>query len=294
MPLRHDPRRGAILMLGAGAVFALMSALVKELAPRHHFLELMFFRTALAMPVIWLIVWRSGARAPWRTKRPWGHGLRAMTGSLGMGLSFYALMLLPLAEHTALTHTTPLFITLLSIPFLGERVGLWRGGAVALGFAGILVVALGAGAFAGGALATAGIVAAVAHGVASAVTTLLVRTLSATESSATIVLWQSALMSLITACALPFVWTTPSGTDWLFLVAIGLCGACGQWLMTEAWASAEVSSVAPFSFASILWATLFGILLFGDWPGLATLAGAALIVAGGIAILRGEFRGRHK
>jgi drug/metabolite transporter (DMT)-like permease len=76
------------------------------------------------MPVIWLIVWRSGARAPWRTKRLGGHALRAATGSVGMGLSFCALMLLPLAEHTALTHTTPLFITLLLIPSLGELPGL--------------------------------------------------------------------------------------------------------------------------------------------------------------------------
>jgi drug/metabolite transporter (DMT)-like permease len=112
---------------------------------------------------------------------------------------------LPLAEQTALTFTTPLFVTLLAIPFLGERVGPWRLGAVVVGFLGILVIALGKGAFAGSVDRWVLIGMAVAVGMVSspAATTLLVRSLSGTERSTTIVLWQSLLMTGLTALVCP-------------------------------------------------------------------------------------------
>ena len=192
MPLRHDMRRGVLLMLAACALFTLMSAVIKLLGDRIPVVEIMFFRSALAVPVVLLVVARTrrgvGFVAALRTKRFPAHFLRACTGTSAQACSFYALMLLPLAEQQALTNTTPLFVTLLSIPFLGEKVGIHRGGAVLLGFAGILVIALGQGAFSGTLDATAqlGMAVALAHGVFSAGTTMLVRNLSATEASTTI------------------------------------------------------------------------------------------------------------
>ncbi len=295
MPLRHDIRRGVVLMLGACALFTLMNVLVKALGDRIPFTEQMFFRSVLAMPVVLLLVLRQargpGAfRAALRTKRLPGHLARAATGTLAMGSSFYALTLLPLAEHSALTTTQPIFATLLSIPFLGEKVGIHRASAVIVGFLGILVIAIGQGAFQAelGAAARIGLIAALAHGVFSAVTTLLVRSLSATESSATIVLWQSILMTAITALALPFFWVTPSWHDLMLLIGIGLIGGVAQVLLTEAWASAQVSALAPYVYSSLLWAVLFGLVFFGTVPGLATLVGAALIVAASLYILRRE------
>jgi drug/metabolite transporter (DMT)-like permease len=294
MPLRHDMRRGVLFMLGACALFTLTNALVKALGNRIPFPEQMFFRSALAMPVVLVIVLRvtrgRDIAGVLRTKRFPGHLLRACTGTTAMGFSFYALTVLPLAEHTALTNTTPLFATLLAIPFLGERVGLHRSAAVLIGFLGILVVALGQGAFTGD-MASAGrwgLAAAVLQGVASAVTTMLVRGLSATESSTTIVMWQSLLMTCITATALPFLWVTPSAHDLMLLVVIGLLGGVAQVMLTEAWASAQVSALAPYSYSSLVWAILFGWVAFGDMPGLLTLAGAALIVAASLYILHRE------
>jgi drug/metabolite transporter (DMT)-like permease len=287
-------RRGVLFMLGACALFTLTNALVKALGNRIPFPEQMFFRSALAMPVVLVIVLRvtrgRDIAGVLRTKRFPGHLLRACTGTTAMGFSFYALTVLPLAEHTALTNTTPLFATLLAIPFLGERVGLHRSAAVLIGFLGILVVALGQGAFTGD-MASAGrwgLAAAVLQGVASAVTTMLVRGLSATESSTTIVMWQSLLMTCITATALPFLWVTPSAHDLMLLVVIGLLGGVAQVMLTEAWASAQVSALAPYSYSSLVWAILFGWVAFGDMPGLLTLAGAALIVAASLYILHRE------
>jgi len=205
--MRHDMRRGAILMLSATALFTLMAAGVKLLSDRIPFTEIMFFRCVLAMPVVAVIVFRTGEWGLLRTRRPFGHLARAMTGTMAMGSSFYALALLPLPEHTALSYTTPLFVTLLAIFFLGERPGIHRWAAVILGFAGIMVIAIGQGAFAGGLMAASalGVFFAVNQGLFSGLTTMLVRSLSATEKSTTIVMWQSILMTIFTGLTLPFV-----------------------------------------------------------------------------------------
>lgn len=299
-PLRHDIRRGVLLMLSACAIFTLMSALIKALGSRIPIVEIMFFRSALAVPVVLLVVARTrrgvGFLEALRTRRFPGHFLRACTGTSAQACSFYALLLLPLAEHQALTNTTPLFIALLSIPFLGEKVGIHRGGAVLLGFAGILVIALGQGAFSGTVDETArlGIAVAVAHGVFSAGTTMLVRSLSATEASTTITLWQSVLMTAFAAVLLPFFWVTPTWQELGLLITIGVLGGIAQILLTEAWASAQVSALAPYSYSSLLWAILFGWIAFGDVPGLLTIAGAALIVVASLYILHRELKAMRK
>jgi len=299
MPLRHDVRRGALMMLGATALFAMMSALVKALGDRIPFPELMFFRNLLALPVVAAIALRR--RATLRTRRLGGHVARAMTGIAAMGCSFFALTVLPLAEQTALTYSTPLFVIILSIPFLGERPGPHRWGAVLVGFLGILVIAVGQGAFTGGAAPPPGVteqmvwlgfLAAAIHGLFSGLTTLLVRQLSATESSATIVLWQSLLMTGMTLLLLPFVWVTPLAAEWPLLLLIGLLGGLAQVLLTEAYASAQVSSLGPYSYTALIWAILLGWLVWGHVPTLSMLAGAALIVGAGLYILHREMRRR--
>lgn len=292
MPLRHDIRRGALMMLGATALFTVMSALIKGVSSHIHFIEIMFFRSAFALPVMLVIAARGRDWSLLRTRRFPGHVVRAITGTLAQGCSFFALTVLPLAEQTALTYTTPLFVTLLSIPFLGEKVGIHRWSAVLLGFVGIMVIALGEGAFQDGGMPeriiAIGMGVAVLQGVWSAATTLLVRSLSATESSATIVLWQSLLMTAFSLVALPFIWTTPAWWELLLLVLVGLIGGVAQVMLTEAYASAQVSSLGPYSYTSILWSVAIGWLVFSDAPGWSTLAGAALIVASGLYILHRE------
>ena len=293
-PLRHDIRRGAALMLGATALFTIMGAFAKEASTRIPFVEMMFFRSALALPVVFAMVYRGNAWGTLRTKRFPGHVLRALSGTAAMGCGFYALSVLPLAEQVALTYTSPLFVTLLAIPFLGEKVGIHRWAAVLLGFGGILIMAVGQGAIAAGAASVVliGTIAAVSNGFFSAITTLLVRGLSSTETSTTIVLWQSVLMTLMTGLALPFVWVTPTGPEWLLLLGVGLFGGIAQVMITEANASAQVSALGPYSYGAILWSMLLGWAVWGDIPGISTLLGAALIVAAGLYILHREWQRR--
>ncbi|MBR0648940.1 DMT family transporter [Roseomonas terrae] len=294
MPLRHDIRRGALMMLAATALFTVMSAIIKGVSSEIHFIEIMFFRSAFALPVMIAMAARGRNWAALRTKRPGGHVLRAFTGTMAQGCSFFALTVLPLAEQTALTYTTPLFVTILSIPFLGEKVGIHRWSAVLFGFGGIMVIALGDGAFQAGAMPTGivavGMAVAVIQGAWSAITTLLVRSLSATESSTTIVLWQSLLMTLFTLVALPFIWTTPSLWEFILLVLVGLIGGVAQVLLTEAYASAQVSALGPYSYTSILWSVAIGWVVFSDVPSWSTVAGAAVIVASGLYILHRELK----
>jgi len=279
-------------MLAATALFTFMGALVKLVGERIPFPEIMFFRSVLALPVVLLIVWRMGQGFHIATQRFPRHFLRAMTGTLAMGCSFFALTVLPLAEQTALTFTTPLFVTLLAIPFLGEKVGLHRFGAVVVGFLGILVIALGKGAFQGAVetWVVIGMVVAVLHGVFSAMTTLLVRSLSATERSTTIVIWQSLLMTAFTGLTLPFLWVMPNATEFWLLIAVGVVGGIAQVMLTEAFASAQVSSLGAYSYTGILWAVLLGWIFFGDAPGVATFLGAGLIVLASLYILHREIR----
>lgn len=290
--LRHDARRGAALMLAATALFTLMSAVVKLVGDRIPFFEIMFFRSILALPIVLLIVLRMGDGAKLATQRMPQHVLRAMTGTAAMSCSFFALTVLPLAEHTAITFTTPLFVAILAIPLLGEKVGAHRFGAIIVGFLGVAVIALGKGAFQGSVdpWVALGMLVALAHGMFSAATTLLVRSLSATERSTTIVLWQSILMTGFTALTLPFVWVTPTGTEFLLLVAIGIVGGIAQVMLTEAYASAQVSSLGAYSYTGILWAVLLGWMIFGDQPGIATFLGSGLIVLASLYILRREMK----
>jgi drug/metabolite transporter (DMT)-like permease len=294
MALRHDLRRGALLMLGATACFALMGAFVKELSTRYAFLELMFFRNAFSLPIVLAAGLRMGALL--RTRRLGGHAVRATSGLMGMGCSFFSLSLVPLADQTALNYTQPLFIILLAIPWLGERPGAARWAAVGIGFLGVIVVAAGQGA--GGGAVTGGLVlgysVAALGGFFGALSTMLVRQLSATEPSTTIVLWQALLMTGMTGLALPFVWITPSLGDLGLLVLMGLIGGVGQVLNTEAFASAQVSSLGPYTYTGLLWAGLLGWLVWGEMPGVAMLAGSALIVGAGFIVLRSEFRRRAR
>lgn len=293
MALRHDATRGALYMLGSTLVFALMWVFVKQATERGvHFVEVMLFRNLVAIVPALAVVARAGGLRMLRTAYPLRHLSRALTGLGAMATNFFALSVLPIADTIALMYGTPLFVTVLSIPILGERVGVWRWSAVIIGFVGILLIALSQGAFGGGSavgtLATLATIAGVSHGFFSALTQLLVRQLSATDSTASIVFWQSILMTTIVGLFVPVFWSGAVLASLPLLVVIGLLGGVGQYLLTEAFASAEASALGAYSYASILWAALFGWLVWGDVPVAGFFAGAALVIASGLVILHRE------
>lgn len=276
---RDDRIRGIACRMGAVFCFAIMAGGVKLAADRGvSTTELIFYRNLFSLPVIltWLAVGPGFAAV--RTRRPRAHLSRASVGLVSMFLNFQALAMLPLAEATTIGFAAPLFATIFSTLLLGERIGRHRWAAVALGFAGVIVVMQpGQAELPAGGLAVA-IFAAV--GVASVVIT--VRQIGATEQAATTVFWFN--IASLAVLSLPMLWLAHAHSPAVFaiLLVMGITGGIAQLLMTSSLRHAPVSVLAPFDYFQLIWATAIGWLLWARAPSPSTLAGGLLIAASGI------------
>ena len=287
--VRHDLKRGALLLATATLFSAMVNALQKLTGVRLPAVEITFFRNFFSLPFVLLIASRRGMVL--KTSHFGGHVIRSAIGLTGMIMVVVAVTRLPLAEQQILSYTQPLFLVLLSIPLLNEKPSLTHCIAVLIGFCGVLFVALGKNT----ASAVPGVIIphwvyllAIAQGAVGALTAMQIRQLSATESSTTIAIWQAILMTLATLVALPFIWVSPGITDLLCLIAVGAFAGIAQILQTEAFASAQVSAVGPFSYTGLLWAALIGWLGFGELPGVTLLLGGCLIIGSGVWMLRAD------
>jgi drug/metabolite transporter (DMT)-like permease len=283
------PLRGIALKLGSVIVFILMAAIVKATAPEIPPGQVVFARSFFAIPVIvaWLVMrgeWRTG----WRTANPMGHVWRGLVGTTAMGLGFAGLGLLPLPEATAIGYAAPLLTVIFAAMFLGEEVRAFRMGCVALGLAGVLIVVsprLTLAPDAIGQAETLGAVLVLASAVFAALAQVFIRKLVATEGTAAIVLWFSVSASLLSLVTLPWGWVWPSPGMALLLVTAGLLGGVGQILLTAAYRQADASLVAPFDYASMLFALLIGYFVFAEVPTATMLGGAAIVILAGILII---------
>ncbi|MBS1054982.1 DMT family transporter [Gluconobacter kondonii] len=284
--MKHDLKRGALLLASATFFVAALNALQKLTGTRLPALEIIFFRNLFSLPFVLLIASRTGIIL--KTHHFRGHLIRSVVGLISMIMVVITVTRLPLAEQQVLSYTQPLFLVLLSIPLLHERPSLQRWIAVLIGFSGVVVVALGKGLLNTSAtsVSTAIYLLALAQGAVGALTTMQIRQLSATEASTTISLWQAILMTVMTAAPLPFIWFTPGWQDGLCLVIVGGFAGIAQVLQTEAFASAQVSAIGPFAYTGLLWAALIGWLGFGEIPSSAMAAGAVLIIGSGVWMLR--------
>ncbi len=284
--MKHDLKRGAVLLASATFFVAALNALQKLTGTRLPALEIIFFRNLFSLPFVLLIASRTGIIL--KTHHFKGHLIRSVIGLISMIMVVITVTRLPLAEQQVLSYTQPLFLVLLSIPLLGERPSLQRWIAVLIGFAGVVVVALGKGLLNTDATSVSTIIylLALTQGAVGALTTMQIRQLSATEASTTISLWQAILMTAMTAAPLPFIWVTPGWQDALCLVVVGAFAGIAQVLQTEAFASTQVSAIGPFAYTGLLWAALIGWFGFGEIPSSAMAVGAVLIIGSGIWMLR--------
>ena len=212
-----------------------------------------------------------------RTKRP---GLQVMRGvALLLSSLFFisGLRFLPIAEASATGFVSPLFVTALSILFLGERVGVRRWLATAVGLIGVLII-LRPGSSAFHPAAFFPLVSALAW----ACTLIMTRMMSGREHAITTMTY-SSIAGVCMLCALvPFVWVAPTWHDILFGILIGLASTAGQWIVVLAFRYADASVLAPFSYTQLLWVSILGFLIFGEVPDIWTVVGAAFIVASGL------------
>jgi drug/metabolite transporter (DMT)-like permease len=283
---------GIGLRLCAATCFALMAAMIK-LGYRHGVstVELGFYRFAFGLPPLMLWIAWSRNYTAWRTQRPGAHLWRAVIGLTTMLMGFSALAYLPLAEATTIGFAAPLFAVMLSALVLKEPVGIHRWSAVAIGFAGVLIVMRPQGSH----LPPVGLALALAAAFGVGIVTITIRQIGRTEGTQTTVLWFSMLAVLVLGTAMPFYAERHDATTWAILFALGTVGGLGQLFLTSSLRYAPVPVVVPFDYAQLLWAVLLGWLLFGDHAPTTTWAGAAVIVASGLYTVYREHKlGRDK
>lgn len=249
--------------------------------------ELVFYRSLFSLPVVLLWVLKRESLASLKPNRPLAHVWRSCLGLLSMGLTFQALILLPLADATAINFTAPIFATILSFLILREDVGLHRWSAVVLGFIGVLIVARPGGS----SLPILGIAIALVGAVGQAGVTTTLRHLQRSENIAAIVFWFAIAGIVVGGLLMPFFGRLHGLTALALMLAGGLAGGIGQLLMTSS-LRAPVSVVSPFDYLQIVAATIYGWLLFSDVPSLHTILGAALIAGSGIYTALREHRRR--
>lgn len=289
MSLTHarDDRVGLGLAYGAAGMLliAIMDTIVKWLSGNYPVSEILVFRNFFGLLPLLVVLAFTGDRQSLRSPQPFLMCLRAFF-ALGAGFLFFAaLRHIPLADAFALAFTSPLFITALSVPLLGERVGFHRWSAVILGFAGTLLILRPTGqSFEPAALLVIG--AAFCY----AMVMLLTRKLAPRNSTLSMMIWTAVISLAILAGIAPFEWVTPSLPDFLLLSAVGLIGSAGMFLVGQGYRYAPAAVIAPLDYTVLLWGVLFGWLLWQELPDHYVWTGAAVVAASGIYIVQRETR----
>ncbi|MBM3598780.1 MAG: DMT family transporter [Alphaproteobacteria bacterium] len=275
---------GILCMAGAIFIFSMASVLTKWLTESYSVPQAMFFRCLVALvPVMVVAAWEGRVQV-WRTQRLSGHLLRASFGLIAMALLFTSLSLLPIADVTAITFAGPIFATALSVPLLGEKVGVRRWTAILIGFAGVLfMVRPGADGF------RLAMIVAVCTPIFYGLVATTLRQLTATEENLTIVFYYMTIGATVTGLILPFGWwKTPDVTDLMLFLTLGLIGGIGQFLMTHGYRNAPVAVLSPFEYTAIIWTSLAGFFIWDEVMTIWTIVGGSLVIASGLYILHRE------
>jgi drug/metabolite transporter (DMT)-like permease len=277
---------GMSAAMGAFFMFTVMNMFAKLLSVNHSVIEIAFYRNLIACIPFLILIFGFGRREILIIRsKPSLVGIRAAIGTLSLITTFTAYSLMPMADTTALLFTASLFIPILGVIFLKESVGPYRWAAVALGFVGVIVMAHPSGE-----VNTLGIIVALTATLMHASLQIILRYLSRYESPETISFYFFVIGVFLTALPLPFIAVRPTPAEVPLLIGVGLSGAGAQWLLSVAFRNARAAIVTVFNYSGIVWATLFGWMIWGDWPLPTVMAGAAIVIASNILIIWRESR----
>jgi drug/metabolite transporter (DMT)-like permease len=285
--------------VGAGIIFAnlsvltftLMDAIIKDVSRVFPTGEIIFFRNLFAFLPLLLYVWLRGERLNLRTRNVWGHVMRGGFGVTSMFFLFYSYQVLPLSDAIALGLSGPIFVTVLSVPILGEHVGWRRWSAVIVGFIGVVIMTRpGPGVFDVDAIWP--LLGAVFYAFAM----ISIRRLGSSEPSSTIVFYFSAFSVLASLVTIPFgrfdprfAWVMPQGFwSCVELFAIGLLGGTAQILLTNAYQRARASVVSPFDYTALVYGFILAWVFFQEVPDGFLIVGGLIVVASGVYIIQRE------
>lgn len=276
--------RGAVWMLLAAAGFSGLNALIKALGSDFPAIELVFFRSLFGLLVLLPLLLRVG-RAVLVVERPEMHLFRAAMGLGAMVLSFYALTILPLAGAVSLFFTKPLFMIVLAVLFLGERLRWRRSLATIAGFGGVLVMMRPwQGSI------DAAMLIAVASAFLMASVMVVIKFMTASERPLTMVFYFSLACTLGTLPASLLVWRWPDAGQLGLMAMMGLLGSVAQYFIVRAYHAGEATAVSPVDYIQLIFAGLIGYWVFDELPDLWMLCGALVVVASSWTVVRGTGR----
>jgi drug/metabolite transporter (DMT)-like permease len=288
MPLRATLGRlppnvqGALWLVSGGFIFTINGVVIRLLSEQVESVQTAFFRAFFSVLML-IPLMASGRVKPWRSKRLQGHFWRTAMGTTSMVLGFYAVSLLPLADVTALGFSQPLFSVCVAAVVLHEKVRWRRWTATIVGFIGVLVmVRPGAGTLQPGALI------ALLNAMTVALSILLVRRLSDSETPLMILTQFAIWSTLLLAVPAIWVWKWPNGWGWVLAVSVSASATVGQYFWVQAFKAGEMSAVAPFEYLRLPFAVFMGWLIWGQMPEIWTYVGAAIVIASALYIARRE------
>ena len=280
--------RATVYALLAAFFFSGMSIFIRLASEELHPTVIVFFRNLLALA--WMIPWlMSSGLGAMRTERMGMFGLRAILGLIGMTSGFWAVTLIPIAQATALSFTSPIFATIGAALILGEVVRMRRWTAILVGFWGAMIVVVGnAGGFGGLGALEIGVILALINSLIMAANKLVLKSLTRTESSEAIVTYRVLLLTPLSLVPALFYWEWPSLTGFFWLGCLALAGTLGHLCITRAFKTAEVTVVLPFDFARLPISALLAFLIFAQVPTFWTVLGGLVIFGATFYIARRE------
>ncbi len=272
--------KGALVGLLGFGIFATHDVIVKYLGATYSPFQILFFSVLFAFPWLSLMLISDSREANMRPNHPWWSILRTASIIISSLCIFYAFSVLPLAETYSILFTIPLIITLLSIPILGEQVGVHRGGAVLIGLVGVLVVVRpGASEF------TLGHFAALIGAFAASMNSIIVRRVGRDERGLVLLLYPLLGSFLVMGALMPFGYKPMPIDDVIAVAILSALGFIALNCMIYAYKAGEAVIVAPMQYSQILWAMVYGLIFFDERPEQMTLIGAGIITASGLYIV---------
>ena len=277
--------RGLGFAFLAFGLFATHDAIIKALGHDYSVFQIIFFAMLFAFVPMAVLVLADQSTGNFRPRHPWLLLARSLLSLTAMSAAFYAFVTLPLAEVYALLFATPLLITALSVPLLGETVRAQRWAAVAIGLIGVIIV-LRPGVTA----LSAGHLAALVAALGSSLSAIIIRKIGGQERSAVLILYPMLASILVMGAILPAVYVPVELPSLGLMAGIGLLSVVAQLCTITAYRFAPAAVVAPMQYSQILWATGYGIVFFAERPDTMVAAGAGIIIASGIFIVWRESR----
>ena len=287
MPQRTSPLSGILLALAAFGLFSAHDVAVKMLGGGYAVFQIVFFSVLLSFPLVIFMLLRDQEVGTLIPRHPWWSVLRTASAVVTGFCAFYSFSVLPLAQVYAILFAAPLVITVLSIPILGEKVGIHRWGAVVVGLVGVLVVLRPDDVD-----LTAGHAAALTAACTGALASVIVRKIGREERAAVLLLYPMVANFALMGMLMPFVYQPIAKADlglWAMMAALAFLAGLA---LIQAYRRTEAALVAPMQYSQILWAALYGWAFFGETIDAGTAAGAAIVIASGLYIVFREARGR--